>query len=322
MSKNPIPTLRVKIADTPEAQAQGLMFVRNMPSDAGMLFVFGRTQNLSFWGENTLIPLDIAFADSNGVIVKIDRIAPLSRKSVSSEKPCKYAVEANVGYFESNHVKIGDIITINKERGAAVIAFSRKSKLKTSQILPDDIADRFSNLGDYYDYYDSQQQQQQQGNQLVEDSNLPVLSPEDLGQYMEDSIEDQQDMQQEDGLPQEEPPSPEELMEKPVEELEQEIPTFTNISDAFDWGQQNKQVLKISYQTKPKTKGTRMFGNRLITRYVEPHGKFTSSPENEPSHEILVTFDETVGGIRAFRMQNVREFSFIGRQFKPKFIVR
>jgi hypothetical protein len=94
------------------------------------------------------------------------------------------------------------------------------------------------------------------------------------------------------------------------------------MSDAFNWGLENKQVMKISYQTVSKKRGLRYFGNNLITRYIEPHGRFTSRPENEPSHQILVTYDETAGGIRAFRLQNVREFSFVGRKFNPKFIVR
>jgi len=323
MSINSLPILQVKIADTPESLAKGLMFVKSMPSDSGMLFVFGRSQKLSFWGENTLIPLDIAFVDEKGRIAKIDRISPLSRKSISSDTPCKYAVEANVGYFSDNKISVGDVIVIRKLKQEALVAFAKRDSkemigsVRVSQVLQDD-AQRFSNLGEYFDHYDQQQSQ----NQQPTDENLPVISPDELGQYLEDSIEDQQDLQEQEGLPTEEPPQPEELEQKPVEELEREIPQFANVSDAFDWGMQNKQVLKISYQTKPKTKGTRMFGNNMITRYVEPHGKFTSQPENEPSHEILVTFDETVGGIRAFRMQNVKEFSFVGRTFQPKFVVR
>jgi uncharacterized membrane protein (UPF0127 family) len=325
MSLNVFPTLRVKIAETPEAMAQGLMFVKSMPHDAGMLFIFGRTQKLNFWGENTYLPLDIAFADDKGKVVKIDRINPLSRQTVSSVEPCRYAVEANVGYFEANRIQVGDIMIFNKANG--VVAFAKKGSresslvLKSAQVITDETIKQFPTLGEYYDHLDSLPPQQPEQNPQ-EDPNLPVLNPDELGQYLEDSMEEQEQMQDQEGLPQEEPAVPEELEPKNVEELEQQIPQFTNISDAFSWGQENKQVMKINYQTTPKTKGTMLFGNTMITRYVEPHGRYTSHPDGEPSHEILVTFDETVGGIRAFRMQNVKEFSFVGRDFQPKFRVR
>jgi len=321
MEINTIPTLRVKIADTPEEQAKGLMFIKNLEKDSGMLFIFGSTQKLSFWGENTFLPLDIAFVDEKNSIVKIDRISPLSRKSVSSGVPCKYAIEANTGFFVSNGIKIGDRIIINK-RDSFVLFAKRDSKeslgsFRFAQNLPDEIPQQFSTLSDYFDNYD--QQQLDKDNQ--EERNLPSLSQDEIGQYMEDSIEEQKDMQEQEGLPVEEPPSLDQLEPKSLEELEK-MPRFSNISDAFNWGQENKQVIKISYQTSSKKKGTRMFGNNMITRYIEPHGRFTSHPKSEPSKEILVTFDETVGGIRAFRMQNVKTFSFVGREFRPKFTVR
>lgn len=99
MSIKQLPKLHVKIADTPELQAKGLMFVRHMPKDVGMLFVFGSVQKLSFWGENTYLPLDIAFVNAKGFIENIDVINPMSKKSISSMGPCKYAIEANIGFF-------------------------------------------------------------------------------------------------------------------------------------------------------------------------------------------------------------------------------
>lgn len=324
MQINTIPTLRVKISDTPEQQARGLMFVKQLEQDSGMLFVFGSVQKLSFWGENTYIPLDIAFVDANNKIIKIDKISPMSRNSVSSGSPCKYAIEANVGFFSSNGIRVSDRVIINKKDSFVLFA-KRDSKealgsLRFAQHLPDDITNRFSTLSDYFDHYDKEQQNTQPISQ--EDSNLPALSPDEIGQYLEDSIQEQQEMQDKDGLPSEEPQSPEELEQENVEELEDKIPHFSNISDAFNWGQENQQVMKILYQTTSKKKGTLMFGNNMITRYVEPHGRYTSNPDSEPSREIIVTFDETVGGIRAFRMQNVKTFSFVGKEFQPKFIVR
>jgi uncharacterized membrane protein (UPF0127 family) len=124
MNLNTLPTLRVKIADTIDAQARGLMFVKSMPRDCGMLFVFSSNRKLSFWGENTFIPLDIAFVNDKGKIVNIETISPLSRRSVSSSSPCQFAVEANLGFFQSSGVRPGDMMIFNKS--ASVVSFAKR----------------------------------------------------------------------------------------------------------------------------------------------------------------------------------------------------
>lgn len=64
---------RVEIADTPALRAQGLMFRTELPEQAGMLFVYEQPQHASFWMKNTLIPLDMIFMDSDGVVRHIHR---------------------------------------------------------------------------------------------------------------------------------------------------------------------------------------------------------------------------------------------------------
>ena len=61
----------VEIADDPAEQAQGLMFREKMATSAGMLFVFAKPKHAQFWMKNTLIPLDIIFADASGVVTRV-----------------------------------------------------------------------------------------------------------------------------------------------------------------------------------------------------------------------------------------------------------
>ncbi len=61
--------LLVAVADDFTTRERGLMFVEDLRSLDGMLFVWDDYTNSSFWMENTLIPLDIAWFDANGQYV-------------------------------------------------------------------------------------------------------------------------------------------------------------------------------------------------------------------------------------------------------------
>jgi uncharacterized membrane protein (UPF0127 family) len=62
---------RVWVADTPARREQGLMWVRSLPADRGMLFVFDAPQPASFWMKNTYVALDLLFVAPDGRIVRV-----------------------------------------------------------------------------------------------------------------------------------------------------------------------------------------------------------------------------------------------------------
>ena len=101
----------IEVVLTLAAQEQGLMYRKSMPDSAGMLFVFKVSEPLAFWMRNTIIPLDIVYADSAKQIVKIIRNAkPYSEKQLLSVKPAMYVVELNAGFAEKHGLRKGDFI--------------------------------------------------------------------------------------------------------------------------------------------------------------------------------------------------------------------
>src|SRR3546814_11480478 len=61
-------TFDVDVARTPEEQAQGLMFRKELPAKGGMLYPSDRQQVASFWMKHDVIPLDISLLRTDGSI--------------------------------------------------------------------------------------------------------------------------------------------------------------------------------------------------------------------------------------------------------------
>ena len=70
-SKDGVHIFAVEMALTPEQQAQGLMYRKELPEGQGMLFDFKRDQEATFWMKNTYVPLDMIFIRADGRIHRI-----------------------------------------------------------------------------------------------------------------------------------------------------------------------------------------------------------------------------------------------------------
>ncbi len=100
---------RVELATTSKQQSQGLMFRRHLAADAGMLFVYRRSSEISMWMRNTYIPLDMLFIRKGGTIARIaERTVPLSEEIVSSGEPAIAVLELNAGTSARLGIKAGD----------------------------------------------------------------------------------------------------------------------------------------------------------------------------------------------------------------------
>src|SRR5262245_6696290 len=104
-------TFTVWLADTPQRQAQGLMFVRSLPADRGMLFVHAEPRAISMWMKNTYIPLDMVFIDSSGHIQQIvEQTTPHSLDLIRSNAPARAVLEIAGGEARKLGLHVGQLV--------------------------------------------------------------------------------------------------------------------------------------------------------------------------------------------------------------------
>lgn len=115
----------LSVATDDVSRSQGLMFVRHMAEDSGMLFKFDSPRVLSFWMQNTYLPLDIAFLDDKGTVVKTESMAPFSTRPVTSGRPCVMALEVPMGTLKKVGGEVGRVADIDLD--GMTVAFGDQS---------------------------------------------------------------------------------------------------------------------------------------------------------------------------------------------------
>ena len=108
-------TVEVEIASTTEERRRGLMGRESLPEQAGMLFVYDEPHQGAFWMKDTLIPLSIAFADGEGVVLAILDMEPCRADPCPRYDPgvtYRSALEVNQGAFSRWGVEPGDVLRL------------------------------------------------------------------------------------------------------------------------------------------------------------------------------------------------------------------
>ncbi|MBF0266981.1 MAG: DUF192 domain-containing protein [Alphaproteobacteria bacterium] len=99
----------VEVAASTASRAKGLMYRRELAPDAGMLFDFEVTLQISMWMKNTLLPLDMFFVVESGRIVNIaERTVPGSLLAIPADEPVRYVIELVGGTASRLRLKAGD----------------------------------------------------------------------------------------------------------------------------------------------------------------------------------------------------------------------
>lgn len=102
---------KLDIAATPAQQECGLMFRKTMPRDVGMVFPFAPPRPLTFWMENTILPLDLIFVGADGRVIGIGNGVPFSRDMIASGGVAARVIELNAGEARRIGLKPGDRVT-------------------------------------------------------------------------------------------------------------------------------------------------------------------------------------------------------------------
>lgn len=99
------------MADSDEERATGLMNRPELAATAGMLFVYPTPRQAYFWMRNTLIPLDMIFADETGVVTRVHSNAvPLDETVIDGGADVKYVLEINGGLAEKMGIAPGSVM--------------------------------------------------------------------------------------------------------------------------------------------------------------------------------------------------------------------
>ena len=101
----------VEVADEPDERSQGLMFRTEMSAASGMLFVYDSPRRVQFWMKNTLLPLDMVFADSTGTVTRVHEGAvPGDLTAIDGGKGVQFVLEINAGLATKLGIAPGSVL--------------------------------------------------------------------------------------------------------------------------------------------------------------------------------------------------------------------
>lgn len=105
-------TFNVWLADDPDRRARGLMFVKDLADDEGMLFIYEQSQPIGMWMKNTFIPLDMVFVDASGKVINVVRnTQPHSLETIESAGEALGVIELKGGTTQRLGIDKGALVS-------------------------------------------------------------------------------------------------------------------------------------------------------------------------------------------------------------------
>jgi len=98
----------VDLANTKDSRQKGLMLVKNLDQNQGMLFIFPNEEKQVFWMKNTYLPLDMIFIGSDySVVGLLENVPPLNTLKRSVESKSKYVLEVPANVASQQGIVVG-----------------------------------------------------------------------------------------------------------------------------------------------------------------------------------------------------------------------
>ena len=83
------------------------MYVKKLPENSGMLFIFDKPDIYTFWMKNTLIPLDMIRINQDNQIVDIQEAIPCTTdicQTYPGKESASYVLEINKGLSTASYI--------------------------------------------------------------------------------------------------------------------------------------------------------------------------------------------------------------------------
>lgn len=103
--------VKVEVADTPETRKNGLMNVKYLPPNNGMLFIFEEATKPVFWMKDCFISLDLIFINDDKIVNIYTSVPPCTTFPCELYPSVDFAdkvLEVNGGFAKKHDVKIND----------------------------------------------------------------------------------------------------------------------------------------------------------------------------------------------------------------------
>lgn len=102
------PQFSLLVVSTYTDRQRGLMYVKELPKDEGMLFVFPESKEQQFWMKNTYVSLDLIFINEDRLVVGVkERAVSMSTQRLSVPRPAQYVIELVAGSAADNGITPG-----------------------------------------------------------------------------------------------------------------------------------------------------------------------------------------------------------------------
>ncbi len=107
-------SIEAELATTELEQEQGLSGRVSLPPGRGMFFVFNKPDKWGIWMKDMRFPIDIIWANENGIIVTIEHDVPPSSypNSFYPSAPSLYVLEVPAGFTKTFGIAIGQQIVV------------------------------------------------------------------------------------------------------------------------------------------------------------------------------------------------------------------